>query len=310
MKEVYTLEDLRNWKASTAEEKVPIRLAVFGDPVAHSASPQLHNPALRHCGIDCQYTRIHVKEEELPEALKLAQANGFIGVNLTIPHKTAALKLVDEVSPDAVRLGAINTVAVSPDRLRGFNTDGPGIVRAIRSEFAVDLRDLRVMILGAGGGAGRAIAAQCALEQCERLVLVNRTMEKAHALVHELQPLFRSERLAGPSNRLLAVPWENKVLERELQQIDLVINASSVGMKRTDPPPLPNWLLQPHLLIYDTIYAQTRTSLLVEADQAGARGANGLSLLLHQGALAFEIWFDRDAPLEVMRSGLELSKRI
>jgi shikimate dehydrogenase len=304
MKDVYTLEDLRDWKSVTAGESKPIRLAVFGDPVAHSASPQMHNPALQHCGIDCQYGRIHVREGELAEALELVQANQFLGVNLTIPHKTAALKLVPDIHANAARLGAINTLLIDEQGLHGFNTDGPGILRAVRSEFGVDLRDLRVMILGAGGGAGRAIAAQCALEQCDRLVLVNRTFEKAEALARELEPLFRSERLLGPIDRLLAVPWDNKVLEHELLQTDLVINASSVGMKRTDPSPLPNWVLQPHLLIYDTVYAQSRTSLLAEADQVGARGANGLSLLLHQGALAFEIWFDQTAPLDVMRAGL------
>lgn len=304
MKDVYTLEDLQNWKEVTADEKIPLRLAVFGDPVAHSASPQMHNPALEQCEIDCRYCRIHIPNGQLREGLEAVRANNFVGVNLTIPHKTDALQLVNNIDPNAAKLGAINTVVIDPDGFSGFNTDGPGIVRAIRHEFSVDLRDLRVMVLGAGGGAGRAIAAQCAMEQCERLVLVNRTEDKLQPLVRELQPMFRSERLLGPTNRLLTSPWENKALEREILQTDLVINASSVGMKRTDPSPLPNWVLQPHLLVYDTIYAQNKTKLVVEAEQAGARGANGLSLLLYQGALAFEIWFDRDAPIEAMRAGL------
>jgi len=177
-------------------------------------------------------------------------------------------------------------------------------VRAVRSEFSVDLRDLRVMLLGAGGGAGRAIAVQCALEGCERLVLVNRTFEKARALAAELEPHFRGARLLGPLARLEALPWEPAPLAAALENTDLVINATSCGMKRGDPPVLPASLLKPHLMVYDTIYTAHRTPLLADAEAVGARAANGLSMLLHQGALAFEIWFNREAPLEAMRQGL------
>src|SRR5205823_8170625 len=131
----------------------------------------------------------------------------FIGTNVTIPHKHAALALVNEADDHARRAGGVNTIAVENEKLFGFSTDGPGLVRAIRAEFGVDLRDLRVLILGAGGGAGRAIAVQCAIEGCERLVLVNRTFEKAQLLVTELAPAFREARVSGPSPRIEAVPW-------------------------------------------------------------------------------------------------------
>lgn len=304
MKDVYTLDDLQNWKAAAGDEKPPLKLAVFGDPVAHSASPPMHNAALEALGIDARYCRIHIRPGELEEAFRLLPENGFIGVNCTIPHKVEALRLAGSADEHARRIGVVNTVAVEDGELLGFNTDGPGLVRAVRSEFGVDLRDLRVMILGAGGGAGRAIAMQCGIEGCERLVLVNRTLDKAQELAEELAPLFEGTRVSGPAARLEVTPWTESALRPQISQTDLIVNCTSVGLKRTDPPPLSSALLQPHLMIYDTIYTASRTRLMVAADEAGARSANGLSMLLHQGALSFEIWFNREAPLAAMKAAL------
>src|SRR5438067_11823084 len=148
MKEVFDFTDLQKWRAATEGIEPPIRLAVFGDPVAHSKSPQLHNPALAACGIRAQYCRLHIRADELAEALRLLPRNDFIGINVTIPHKAAALALVDDVEDYARRAGGVNTIVVEGEKLIGYNTDGPGLVRAIRAEFGMDLRDLRVLILG------------------------------------------------------------------------------------------------------------------------------------------------------------------
>ena len=304
MKEVYTLDDLRQWSAVTAGEEPPIRLAVFGDPVAHSRSPQMHNAALQACGIPARYCRLHIRPEELAEALRLLPKANFIGANLTIPHKAAALELLDTIDDHARKIGVVNTVVVEGERLSGFNTDGPGLLRAVRAEFGVDLRDLRVMVLGAGGGAGRAIAAQCAIENCQRLVLVNRTFEKAQKLARELEPFFKGPRVFGPMRRLEAIPWDEPKLAAQLTNTDLVINATSCGMKRTDPSVLPASILQANLLIYDTIYTAQLTPLMEDAQSVGARSANGKSMLLYQGVLSFEIWFNRPAPVEVMREAM------
>ena len=303
-RECYDFADLRRWRETTAGAEPPLRLSVFGDPVAHSASPPMQNAALLKCGIAARYTRLHIRPGELGEALRLLPAGGFIGTNLTIPHKAAALSLLDHIDEHARKIGAVNTVVVEGEKLTGFNTDGPGLVRAVRAEFGVDVRDLRVLVLGAGGGAGRAIALQCAMEGCDRLVLVNRTFEKAEALANELEPYFKRTRLVGPVRRLEASPWDEALLKRQLDNIDLVINATSLGMKRTDARLLPVAILSPNLLIYDTVYTASRTPLLLAADEAGARGANGLSMLLYQGALSFEIWFGREAPVEEMRGAL------
>ncbi len=293
MKEVYSLEDLRAWPA----EQPPLRLAVLGDPVAHSASPTMHNAALAEYGIDARYTRLHIRAEELAEAFRLLPAQGFIGVNCTIPHKFAALALVDRADDHARRIGVVNTVAVEGEKLVGYNTDGPGLVRAVRAELGADLRDLRVMILGAGGGAGRAIAMQCAIENCPGIVLINRTFEKLMPLVRELDAFY-------PLNRVANDDFDPRALRSRLAQTDLIINCTSVGMKSDEPSPIPADLLASRHLIYDTIYTAARTPLLIAGDAVGARGANGLTMLLHQGALSFEIWFQRPAPIEVMRAAL------
>ena len=306
MKEFYTLADLKKWKTTAPDIAPVIRLGIFGDPVAHSLSPQIQNAALQACGLDLQYAPFQIHPDELGTALRLLPGLGFVGVNLTVPHKVAAAGLVDELDPAAKQAGAINTIRVEGERLLGFNTDGSGFARAIRQEFSVDLRDLRVLLLGAGGGAGRAIARQCAVEGCERLVLVNRTFEKAEQLADELRSSFQEARVLGPVARLEAVEWTEAALRFQIANIDLLINATSLGMRRSDPPVLADSLLAPHLMVYDTIYTPARTILMHAAVEAGARAANGLSMLLHQGALSFETWFDRDAPLEAMRKALKL----
>lgn len=302
--EIFSAEDFLSNPQRFADFEPPVRLGVMGDPVAHSRSPGFQNAALHSCGIQARYAKLHVPPERFNEVLRALPVAGFLGANVTIPHKAAALAGVDEADAYARASGSVNTIVVNGEKLMGFNTDGPGLVRAIREEFNVDMRDLRVVLLGAGGGAGRGIAVQCAMERCERLVLVNRTLEKARSLASELAPYFQSDRLCGPVERIVAIPFEDDLLRRELENADILINATSLGMKRTDPPVISPALLTANLLVYDTVYAGGTSRLLEDAAAAGARVANGLGMLLHQGALSFEIWFNRAAPLEEMRRAL------
>ncbi|PYL14494.1 MAG: shikimate dehydrogenase [Verrucomicrobia bacterium] len=290
-KEVYTLADLRNWQNATRGLNPRARVGVLGDPVAHSLSPQMQNAALRECKIDMQYARFHILPNELGEALNLVCELNFIGVNLTVPHKIAALEHVDDVDPDARRIGAVNTISFKGKTARGFNTDGRGFSRAIRDEFSVDR-------------AGRAIAMQCAKENCERLVIANRDFAKAKQLAEELREFFAGPKVFGPVPRLQAIAWEEAAIRFQIANIDLIVNATPLGLNRSDPPPVPARLVAPHLMIYDTVYSSGRTLFVSAAIEAGARGANGLSMLIHQGALSFEIWFEREAPFEVMRKAL------
>jgi shikimate dehydrogenase len=302
----YTLADLEKWSEVTRDIDPPIRLGVFGDPVAHSLSPQMQNAALRALEINMQYARFHIRSTELRSALRFIRELDFVGINLSVPHKIAGLTQIDVADDSASRCDAVNTVRLDENKLIGSNTDAEGFSRAVRSEFSIDLRDLRVMILGAGGGTGHAIAWQCALENCERLVLVNRTPAKTNALVDRLRSFFAGPRVLGPVARLEAVQWDETVLRKQLADIDLIVNATPLGMNSSDPAPIPARLLAPHHIVFDCVYRPSKTALLRAADEAGARGANGLSMLLHQGALAFSVWFNREAPLEAMRSAIAL----
>ena len=300
----YTLADLEKWREITRDIDPPIRLGVFGDPVAHSLSPDMQNAALRACEINAQYARFHIRANELRSALRFLRNLDFVGVNLTVPHKIAGFAQIDQADESASRAGAVNTIRLRDKKLVGSNTDGEGFLRAIRSEFSVDPRDLRVMIIGAGGGTGRAIAWQCALENCERLVLVNRTLEKANAITERLRPFFMEPRVLGPVARLEAVGWEESAMRMQLADIDLIVNATPLGMNPSDSAPIPGRLIAPHHMVFDCIYGSSKTALLRAAEQAGARSANGISMLLHQGALSFSIWFDREPPIDAMRKAL------
>jgi len=301
-KKVYTLADLKRWDNKT------VRLGVFGDPVEHSLSPSMQNAALMHCKINAQYARFHILPNELPEAFELISTLDFIGINLTLPHKMAASALVDRLDDDGKRIGVVNVVKIENGKRNGFNTDGRGFARAIREEFSVDLRDLRVMILGAGGAA-RAIALQCAKENCERLVIANRTFEKGKLLADELHEFFQGPRVLGPVPRLQAIAWDEQAFRFQIANVDLIVNATPIGLRGSDRSPISARLIAPHLMVYDTVYSSERTPLVLAALEAGARAANGLAMLLHQGALAFEIWFERQAPLEVMRAAVRWPRR-
>ena len=282
---VYTLDNLPSGA----------RLAVIGNPVAHSLSPEMHNPALQAAGIDTEYIRVLVENGDVKAALIRFRDAGFIGINCTVPHKFDALESVDHLDPQAARLGAVNTVVFRPDgTAAGFNTDGPGFVRAIAESFGRKLGDLRVLILGAGGGAGRAVAVQCATEGVPGLALANRTTAKAEAVASEISEYYPAGRISVST-----------LQDISLTGIDLIINATSNGMKPSDPELLSASAFLPTHLVSDMIYSPPETKLLTSARAAGAKSANGLPMLIHQGAIAFEHWFPgAPDPTDAMRQGI------
>ena len=297
-KQVFTLEELQRWEEIAPTLSVPARLAVIGDPIAHSRSPQMHNPALAARGIQAQYIRVHVPAGRVAEALGLFARHGFLGVNCTIPHKFEALAAMHEVDGLAERLGAVNTVAIREGKLHGYNSDGPGFLRSVEEAFGREVRGLRVLIIGAGGGAGRAVAVQSALAGCAKLVLVNRTVEKLTAISEEVQQIT-------PDLPVELLPWTDKALGEALTGVDLIVNASPRGMKPEDPELFAPSLLKPSHLVYDMVYRARGTTPLISAAQAiGTRTCDGLVLLLHQGAISFKHWLGEPVPLEAMRRGL------
>ena len=303
-KQIYSVADLQNWSEVARRIKPPIRLGVFGDPISHSLSPPIQNAALQECALKMQYVRILVSPAELSQAIGLCRPNGFVGLNLTAPHKRPVVALVDSIDESVNQLEAINTIAIRQGKLVGFNTDGVGFSRAVREVFSVDLRDLRVLVLGAGGAA-RAIAFECGRHSCERLVVASRTRSSAENLALEVQHFFTGPRVLGPFARLQAIGWTERELRLQLEHIDLVVNASPLGLNPSDPSPVAAQLLGPHLMVFDTTYGPSRSALIRAALDVGARWSTGLPMLLHQGAASFEIWFEREAPLGVMRAALE-----
>jgi len=243
-----------------------IRLGVIGHPIEHSLSPPMMNAALRECGLWHGYARFLIRPGELREALGLMREHEFVGVNVTAPHKMEALAAMDYVDESAAAIGAVNTVQFRHGKLRGWNTDAVGFSKAVREEFGIDVRGLDALILGAGGAA-RAIAFACDAPH-----LWNRREQTVEQL----------------RERVLTA--------------DLIVNATPVGLNEGDAPLLTRAHFRRDQFVLDTIYAPARTKLLEEAAAAGARAANGLSMLLHQGAAAFELWFNRPAPLEIMRA--------
>lgn len=299
----YTIDKLSTLNQN---EKNLARFAVIGNPVEHSLSPQLHQPALDDLGEDARYIRVEVKAGQVHEAFQKLYSAGIHGINVTVPHKLEALEACDTVDPAAQIMGAVNTIVFDQDgKCTGFNTDGPGFARAIREEFSVDLGDLKVIIVGAGGGAGRAIATQCAIENCSQVILANRTLEKLYPMKEQLSKLIDREDLKGPRDRIEIIALSDPSLEQAIGSSELIINTTSVGLKTTDPSPFPSHWVEPHHLVYETIYNPERTRLLRDSRDQGARTANGLSLLIHQGALSLEYWLNKDVPLELMREGVK-----
>jgi shikimate dehydrogenase len=278
-----TLQTLR------ARKHPDLRLVVIGDPIDHSLSPPMHNAALEFLHLPCIYGRLRVRPQKLREAFRILRQQDFIGWNLTLPHKIAAIDLLDGLDPLAERLRAVNTVVNQSGRLFGFNTDGKGLVTAIGEAFGCTVPSVRIALLGAGGGAGQAAARYLAELNVPELVLLNRTIGKAEALAREL---------ADSSNSAVrAEHWEK--LPNVFREVDLIVNAATVG-----PTPEALNSLEARHLVFDMVYGPQETPLVRFARQKGAKSADGLLMLLHQGVFAFEIWFGKPAPAELMRKAL------
>lgn len=297
MKEVYTMDDLACREVLDAGCDKPARLAVIGWPIAHSASPRMHQAALDHYGIDCRYIRVEVPAGKVVEAFARMRALDFIGTNVTVPHKFDAMAACDVLDPLAQALGAVNTVRFGSEGLTGYNTDGPGFVAAVENDFGVKLADLKVLIAGAGGGAGQAIGTQCVLSGVRHLVLANRTVEKIEALAGRLRSF-------GDVARIDMVGLDDPRLVELCHECDLIVNTSSVGLRADDPCVIPAACLLGRHLVYDTIYKPDITPLTALAKVKGCRTSNGFSMLLRQGVLSFQHWFPGTDPLHMMEKAL------
>ncbi|HUZ07823.1 MAG TPA: shikimate dehydrogenase [Candidatus Paceibacterota bacterium] len=281
-------------KSGQSEINAATRLcAVLGSPVAHSASPAMHNAAFAALALNWRYLAFEVNPKNLRAAIEGAKAMNFAGLNLTVPHKLLALEMVDELDVSAKVWGAVNTINFQNGRAIGFNTDADGIATSLREDLKIKLRGARVLLLGAGG-AGRTAALKLASEGVSELFLANRTFSKILELQNEIAKKFPAVYVG------LNYPKDSKA------KIDLVLNATSIGLKKNDGLPFDgNQFSQNQArAVYDMIYRPAETRLLAAAKKSGCKTANGLGMLLHQGAKAFEIWTGKSAPLDVMRRAL------
>jgi shikimate dehydrogenase len=270
----------------------------------------MQNAGLAALGLNWRYLAFEVHPDDLGAAIEGAKAMNFIGLNLTVPHKLLAVDLVEVLDASAKGWGAVNTIVFEgrdergdwrplgeftqvpgETRSHGFNTDADAITRALREDLGLELGGARVLLLGAGG-AGRTAALKLASEGVSELFLVNRTRSKAESVASEI----RERGLSG-----------NVAEGYPAGAVDLVLNATSLGLGPNDPVPFDErqFSLRRAAAVYDMIYRPAETALLKAAKAAGCRTANGLGMLLYQGAKALELWTDQEAPVEAMRHALE-----
>ncbi len=269
-----------------------VSVGLIGDPVAHSISPVMQNAAFAQHGLAESYALWPTPATKLPRRIAALRESSMRGANVTIPHKTAVIPLLDDLDPTAAAVGAVNTIVRTTEgHLHGLNTDVRGFMRALRS-IGFDATQRAVVLLGAGGAA-RAVGYGLLHAGVESLTVVNRTIERAESLLADL--LATTER----DPQLLALSPDDSRLADVVASADLLINATSVGLDGVSLPLSPA-LLGPHLLVVDLIYRTT--PLLRAAESCGAVTQDGLEMLVQQGALAFEAWTGLPAPVETMRA--------
>jgi len=270
--------------------------AVLGHPIKHSASPAMQNAGIATLGLNWRYLAFDVRPDQLRTAIEGARTMGFVGLNLTVPHKLLAMEMVDALDASAKLWGAVNTIRFEADAsgktlARGFNTDADAITRSLSEDLGLELRGAKVLLLGAGG-AGRTAALKLAAEGAGELFLVNRTESKAVSVADEI-------RRRNPSVKV--------VVGYPKSPIDLVLNATSLGLKPDDALPFDEhqFSLKQTRTAYDMVYRPAETPFLQAAKVAGSQTANGLGMLLYQGAKSLEIWTGKTTPLAAMRAALE-----
>ena len=266
---------------------------IFGFPLAHTLSPVMQEAAFRSLRLKAFYLPFEVGEEEFRSLMRRRKDLLLDGFNVTVPYKEAALRYVDELSPSARAIGAINTVVRRGKKWVGFNTDESGFILSLEREGKFKAKGKQVLLLGAGGGA-RAVAYGLARCGASKIIIVNRTLARAKKMISEYEKLF-------PRVKFLADTQGN---EKNLKDVDLVVNATSVGLKPKDPPLVRPGDFPKKTFFVDLIYNPRETKFLRLAKQSGHRVLNGLGMLVYQGAEAFQVWAGKKAPVEIMRAAV------
>jgi shikimate dehydrogenase len=269
---------------------------IMGHPVEHSLSPIMHNAAFEALGIHAVYVPFPVKPEDLGKATLALRALTVTGVNVTVPHKGAVIEFLDELDPSAKQTGAVNTIVQKNGKLHGYNTDASGFLLSLQKDGHFDPAGKKVVILGAGGAAAAAAMA-LAGAGVRRIVIANRNKSRAEILAKRVQRNFDRETLPVALDESRALYWL-------IRESDLLVNATSVGLKGVSERLTinPN-SLHPKLFVFDLIYRDT--ALLKMAKRRGLKHLDGLGMLVSQGARSFEIFTGKRAPFRVMKNAVE-----
>ena len=268
---------------------------VIGYPIKHTFSPLMHNAAFKSLGINAVYLAFEIKPGSLKFALSYMKSMGVCGFNVTIPHKEKILKYLDGIDKEAFLINAVNTVTIKNGRLKGFSTDGRGLLSSLKEKFGITPREKNFFIMGAGG-ASRAVSFSLALSGASRIVLVDEVKDKAIKLANSLSRNTPCE--------AIALKKDKKAMKELILDSDVFINATPCGMKQSDPRLIDPAFLHKGLFVYDLIYNPRVTRLLRDAKKRGARVSNGIGMLLNQGAISFNIWTGRKPPISVMKRAL------
>ncbi|MCE5213259.1 MAG: shikimate dehydrogenase [Methanobacterium sp.] len=266
---------------------------LIGDPVEHTLSPYMHNAGFKYCNLDYIYVPFQVKKENLKKAIEGAQSFSFEGLNVTIPHKIDVIKYLDVLNNNAELIGAVNTIKFA-NEIKGYNTDGLGAVRAI--EELKSIKNKKIIILGAGG-ASRAISFQSILNGASKIIIANRTYDKALKLTENLINKLDAD--------VKAVTLGNE-LKNELTDGDILINTTPIGMypNINQKPLVTSSMLHEDMIVNDIIYNPMETVHLKEARKAGAKTISGIKMLIYQGIESFKIWTGMEPPVEVFEKAL------
>ena len=279
--------------------QTPLRFALLGHPVKHSLSPVMHEASFRALGIAAEYGCMDVPPDALGACLSACRAQGYAGLNVTVPHKAAALAWMDRLDASAHLYGAVNTVRIDAAGLTGVNTDAEGFLEDLAVNHRLSPEAARVVILGCGG-AGRALAIACAHRGADEVVLANRTLAKAEQVAAEIV-----DRVPDSSAEIRVLAPEPGALAAACREADLVVQCTTAGLHADDAPLLPPEAFRRGQFLYDIVYTQRVTPTMRSALAAGADAANGAGMLVYQGAAAFREWTGRDADTGAMRAALD-----
>ena len=272
-------------------------VGIFGDPVEHSLSPRMQNAAIKASGLDAVYVPFHVTATQLCDAVAGIRAMALRGVSLTIPHKEAACHLVDELDEQAALIGAINTIVNEHGHLKGYNTDGIGLLNALKQELGVDVAGRRVLLVGAGGACRAALVALCQAKAAW-IGIANRTRERSLGLINELATNF-------PGTAFAEYGLTPTLSTDCPESVDLLVDTSAVGLKGETFGFQVTKCVRPGGAVFDMVYAPEPTKLIREAQERELATADGRGMLSAQGEVAFQLWFGCEPKSDVMRRALD-----